>query len=462
MLRGIAATIVAVSTAFFLTRCEIEPAVAPGPLPIVSFAANNLSLGESDGELVLGLNLNHPAPHDTHIEVKVSPLTTLPIETEPAVILGTIRVPVKKGATGVSIKIRPINNARLDGERQASLTIKPVADRYMAGDGSLAQVAVTDDEVPSLVVFHQTEGNSLEGDAAGLTVNLNLSAPAPAAGIVIIESVSASQYGVDYFTQPSMVNGKLYLPVAEGQSTLTMKVFSVENTVKQSDRQIFFRIGEVSGGVTSDLIGGFALTVIDDDSSSPLSTIRAVRTLFQGSPVILQGERIIEGTVTSVGNFFLARTVLQDESAAITVTFSFQNNFKRGDRLRVNLNHGELRELYGVLEVTQVSEAVKIAESPIAYRIFNLGELFEAGDEIESQMVRIMDLNFTSGGPTMFGDRTVTDGTRNIIVRTTAFADFKNEPIPVGKVSIGGIITYANGNFILYPQIFSEDVATNL
>jgi hypothetical protein len=110
------------------------------------------------------------------------------------------------------------------------------------------------------------------------------------------------------------------------------------------------------------------------------------------------------------------------------------------------------------LEIAQVNNFEKLGEDVLRINKMSLNELIGTGETMQSRTVQLIGVTFTQadGTATFGGDRTVTDGDHQIIVRTGAGVDFASELIPSGTVSVTGIIASYDGQFVLYPQEFSD------
>jgi hypothetical protein len=222
---------------------------------------------------------------------------------------------------------------------------------------------------------------------------------------------------------------------------------------------IRFTLEKAEGGVQIGETKIMDLTLLDDESF-PISHVEDVRGLYADEEIILDNIFIV-GVVTSVAdNIGQTTTYIEDETGGIGVRLIFSHNFQRGDKLKLNLGYGLLKETKGVLEVHQVSEAEKIGTSQFSHQLMTLEELYNSEEENEGKMVVIDEITFTEadGLNTMQGDRLITDGTHSIIVRTLDHASFKDQIIPAGDMTVRGILTEVDDTFILYPQVFAEDV----
>jgi hypothetical protein len=251
--------------------CDSYSDLVTDSLPSASFLSNSLSITESAGEQYITIRLDKPIASDGYVALKVISQGELPINTEPAIKQGVIKLPIVAGRSLVNLKVQPIDNGRMDGMRKVSLSLVSVEASYVAGIESFSLITIADDESPSRVEFAGSEASLSESASGGDQIDLRFSAPAPAAGIVIVETRMDCKYSKDFFTIPSLVNGKLFLPVGEGQSSVGVKVFPINDAVKRADRHITFQLVEAGGGVMQDpQAGTFQLWIVEDDVNAGL------------------------------------------------------------------------------------------------------------------------------------------------------------------------------------------------
>jgi hypothetical protein len=265
------------AAAFLLIVAACDTDETPDALPAASFASSDFSFAESDGEQIVTLNFDKPMLNDGEVIVKVlcqgnSAVSFLPESTN-----GTIQLSLVAGQASASIKVLPLDNRKLDGTRTISMSVVSVDGSCRVGFIDRAVLTIADDESPSRLAFTEREATWREDEPDGFELDIQLSAAAPAAGIVILETETDSRYATDFITVPSVVNGKVYLPVAEGQTAVTLRVYASNDNEKHADRQIIFRVAEASGGVMQDGYSGtFQLRIAEDDFMNGALPLRPV------------------------------------------------------------------------------------------------------------------------------------------------------------------------------------------
>jgi hypothetical protein len=263
--------------AFLVLLAACDGDEAPDALPAASFASSDFSFVESGEEQTITLNLDRPMLNDGEVVVKILCQGNSPVSFFPESTQGTIQLPVIAGQASVDVKVIPLDNGKLDGTRRISISILAIEGSYRTGFVDHAVLTIADDESPSRLEFAEREATWGEDEQDGFQLDIRLSAAAPAAGIIILETETVSRYATDFITIPSVVNGKVYLPVAEGQTTVSLSVYASNDNEKHADRQIIFRVAEASGGVMQDgYAGSFQLRIAEDDFINGMLPLRPV------------------------------------------------------------------------------------------------------------------------------------------------------------------------------------------
>jgi hypothetical protein len=446
-----------------MTGCKDDDDDVFVPEPQVNFFASSQIISEHDDEQTINITLDRPAAISGVIKIQVGADHLSRFTTTPAASDGIITLALLKDQSEVQFKLTPMNNTSIDGDETITLTIKEVSEGFTIGTTAKNEILIEDDEELVNANFLLNIGSIRENKAYGLDVVIVLSDFPESEGkaTVVYESASAV-YGQDFVIEPAPINGKIELTTIDGYDYLMFRVKPLDDQLIDGDMQIKFTLAAASGSLS---VGDGKIMNLDllDDESYALYHVEDVRALYTGESLILDNMYMV-GTVTSAkDNVGHTMTYVEDETGGIALRLIFANDFERGDRLRINLGYGLLKENNGVLEVQQVSEADKIGTSPLSYKVRTLEDLFNTAEELEGRLVQLQGVNFTEadGAKTMQGDRIISDGSHTVIVRTLQYASFKDQVVPSGNVTVKGILTEVNGNFIVYPQVFSEDVVAD-
>lgn len=187
----------------------------------------------------------------------------------------------------------------------------------------------------------------------------------------------------------------------------------------------------------------------DNPVPGTLTDISAIRALYTGTTTSAPSGLKIKGIVISdrLGNNLNNRNLyIQDGTAGIVVRFQATHCFELGDEIEVNVSNMEISEFNGLRQVNNVplENAIIVASGKsVTPRETTVAEINANFDAWESTLVRIKDATIT-GGSTLAGSKTVSDGTGNIVLFTANSAAFSTLALPAGKVTITAIVTDYN------------------
>lgn len=446
---------------FGLTSCKDDEDDIIIAEPVVQFFSSAQIFSEDDDEQLIKITLDQPSPISGVVKVSVG--DTERFATIPASENGILILPIVKNQSDIEFKIIPSNNTTTDGDEKINLTITEISKGFILGTTKVNEITIEDDEVPVQANFLFGIASVRENKAEAFEPIIFFNGFTKSAGNITVAFQSSSAvYGTDFVTEPTPVNGKLQLAV-EGQSDYVFfKFIPLNDQLITGDMTIKFTLESAQSGIEIGQTNIMDLTLLDDESF-PLFKVSDIRSLYAGESTILDDMNVV-AVVTSVNdNSGQTTTYVEDETGGIAIRFIMANNFQRGDKLNINLGYGLLKETQGVLEIQQVSEAEKIGEAVPSYTIITLEELSMSEEDLEGKLVVLHELGFTEadGINTMQGDRIISNGTYTAIVRTLNHASFKDQLVPPGDMVVRGILTEVDGTYIIYPQIFSEDVVLN-
>lgn len=236
---------------------------------------------------------------------------------------------------------------------------------------------------------------------------------------------------------------------------------------------------------------------VDTTSMTRNTSIAELKSMYPGSLFKLtdtsfynRDSIIIEGYVTSddeAGNFYKT-IVIQDETGGIEVKLdktTLYNDYKRGQRVIIYCNNLYLGDYGGLIQIgsAYTENGYKQlggieGDVMIKKHVFKNGNTLAPRTPITltpsmltpsnlSRLVRVNDVQFTTvispetGNPLTFADKVGGESVDHIlrgcpdawgsklVVRSSGFAKFANEPIPNLNGSIVGILSYYNGTYQL-------------
>lgn len=188
----------------------------------------------------------------------------------------------------------------------------------------------------------------------------------------------------------------------------------------------------------------------EQDDGLERLTIAQVRALYQGAATNLPANTKIEGTIISDKaneNLTGRNAFIMDESGeGITLRFMSFHDFLLGQKVKVNISTIELSEFNGLLQITNIPNGngkvlgLGTLPEPI---VVTVAELNANISTLQSKLIKINNASIT-GGTTFSGNRTLSDGTGNVTLRTESYATFANSTIPTGTLSVTCIASVYN------------------
>lgn len=193
----------------------------------------------------------------------------------------------------------------------------------------------------------------------------------------------------------------------------------------------------------------------------PAGTVRelgTIRALYAGSTVSVPDDTKITGIVISdrVGNNINGQNIILQQGTGkpgIVVRFNAAHNFNLGDSLSVVVSGLDLSTFSNQLQISPVplSNATLIATGKsITPRTITISALnaemaqpLGSANHIECTLLRIVNAT-ASGGGTFSGNRTLTDASGNVVLRTGSTATFASSALPAGPKT-----------WTCYPQFFN-------
>jgi len=455
----IAVTLVGIASC----KDDDDEIITPVPDHNIDFFASSQLIGEHAGEQIVKLTLDKPAAIDGTIKIKVAAGNPGRLTTTPAAEDGIINLPIAKDQLEIEFKVLPVNNTAVDGDETITFTLLEASKGFKLGVNKKNDIIVEDDDAVLKAHFLLNVGSIRENRNEGMDVVIVLSDfPAPNATLSVAFESASAIYGTDFITEPAAVNGKIPLTTIAGNDYVSFHLTPINDNLINGDQRVRFTLEGTDSRIEPGDLKNMDLDIMDDESFS-VYHVEDIRSLYDDENIILD-DMIVVATVTSFGNVEQNTLYIEDETGGIAIRLLFQHNFSRGDRLKINLGYGLLKESNGVLTVTQVSEAEKIGISVLSYKQMTLAQLVSSQEDLEGRMIQVEgNLTFpeADGVKTMEGDRTVTDGTNTMLVRTFGHASFNGELVPGGNMMVRGIMTEVNGTFILYPQVFADDVVSD-
>ena len=164
----------------------------------------------------------------------------------------------------------------------------------------------------------------------------------------------------------------------------------------------------------------------------------------------------VTGVVTNGAELGSIR-YMQDLTAGIAGYGGPVTGASRGDSVTIT---GPLIEFSGLLEISTVETMVNHGQAvvqPVPLQI----PIPTVDEDLESQLVEIQNVTFTTGGNFAGGNSTVQvfDGVNTLDVRINGSTDIAGTAIPTGPVTITGLVGQFNTNYQIVPRDLNDIVA---
>lgn len=206
-------------------------------------------------------------------------------------------------------------------------------------------------------------------------------------------------------------------------------------------------------------------------ANAPIISLSALRALYNGSDVDIVSNKIKGIVISDPKNISNGNIVLQDGNSGIDLFFGTAAatqlaNFHVGDSLVVDISGGTLEKYNGMLEVVLSSSAVPLSAAgtaatgsglsvvPVTRTIDEIGTKM---DEIENTLVTIVNATATSG--TYSGNKTLTDASGAMTLRTLTTAPFANDNLPATCQNWVGYVSRFNTTNQIYIRTLADVTA---
>lgn len=213
---------------------------------------------------------------------------------------------------------------------------------------------------------------------------------------------------------------------------------------------------------------------------SPYISLYDVRTVYKGASVVLDKENLFGSTSLAAvvisdhsgNNLPEGLLIVQDnrrlnQQRGIAIALGPEaKNYVPGDSVIINIEGGVLNRVNGMLQLSgitnaQINKVAKVAVLPVVVPAANITA---NPDRYECTLVAIVDGSFIPlplPGQVLSGDKTLNDGSGNVVLHTEPGANFSNNAL-FGRANYYGIPLNKEGaNGALVPQILpriKEDI----
>lgn len=191
-------------------------------------------------------------------------------------------------------------------------------------------------------------------------------------------------------------------------------------------------------------------------------TVAELRALFTGTPKRFAGDTSIYAVVTAdeeTGNLY-KNIYVQDHTGAIVMRLLNTGGLYEGDSIRVYLPGTVLGTYAGMLQLDSVDvdnnvvkQATQVHKEPQTVTVAQITP------DMQGKLVRLEGVQFSSShvGATYADavgqqtvNRTLSDCSNEVIVRTSGYANFAGQPLPMGNGSVVAVVGQFNSDMQLF------------
>lgn len=177
------------------------------------------------------------------------------------------RINFADGETTAKSFVVTINDdSELEGSEQIALQLGNVQGGAVLGAQSDSVITIADDEVPSNTAVLAFQTTSLSVDESTASATFTITRATSTSGIITVDLTvdsSNATAGTDF----NVTTGTLQF--ADGESSKSIDVEIIDNTVEDGDKTITFTLGNASGSATIDSANNSLLiTIIDDETTT--------------------------------------------------------------------------------------------------------------------------------------------------------------------------------------------------
>lgn len=436
----------------------------------VNFETVQHSVSKSGDPLVVKLTLAKAAPVDGSVAVHLSgdAVSGENFTTTPEAEDGVITLDISEGQSSISFTITPLSEEEPFIDHTIELTLEDPSTGFELGDKVTASVtllgAEQEQEAPA-ISFQEQQYELSETDGEGYKVLLQLTGEVDhlETFTVQVSATSGFVYGTNYATNVNMLPDYFTLHVYPGVEEISFTAYPIDDKALKGDYEVTFTIGSTSEGLSKGAQDIFSLSITEDDIIDPseINTIADLRDKFETyeGDWYLSTDYYIEGVVTSKSNVLNEKTVyIQDATGGIMLSFYAERLVDIGDKVQLNLKNGTGELIDGQKAIIGVEDrlGILIAENlSVTPETISVQQLASGNYQGRRVKVENVTLSAADGVRTWLGSHQISDATYAWAVTTLPTADFKDNLLPSGTVTITGIVG-AWGN--LQPQDYQEDI----
>ncbi|MEN3324962.1 DUF5689 domain-containing protein [Mariniflexile soesokkakense] len=432
----------------------------------VSFIQENYTITPQMDSVIIPLKLEPKAFIDGFITIELSGNATYGSDyiTIPEVSNGKVLIELLINTQSTNLIIYKTNE-NYSIEKTLNLKLSNSTTGFSIGSTNNTQVTFEAQiNWANKLNFNTSIGQINENNNEGLSVMLNTTSSVPNGSVAKIKIISPAgiNYGTHFYTIPEAVDNSIHLTFNQNAQSTSFKIIPINDNMILDNRNILFEIIETSETLEIGENNEFTATIIEDDfQPGATNTIAELKSNFSQNQNdwFVPTDYFIEGIITSDKNVIDEKAVyIQDNTSGIMIRFITANTYKLGDKVRVNIKNGTGRVVNGeyIMDYINISQVAKYAENLVVQPELITIEQLNTGN-YQGKRVKLVGVYFESAnGQQVFeGNQVIKQNNLGAIVTTYSTADFSNNVLPMGEVSVTGIV--GKWNYI-FPQKYSHDI----
>lgn len=235
----------------------------------IEFDSIQVRVKENVNQYAINLSLDKPASKSGMIILSLSNASASRFTVEPADTNKQIILPIQKNQKVITVQIKPIDNALLDGNFEFDLSITGTSPEYSIGTRKTSTIIILDDELPVQQVIANFSGddkNLSEANTEGHTFTVLLSDHLQTVGLIELSVESAKAiYGTHFTTVPSLIGERIILNPAIGENKVSFTVLPINNAIITGDLAIAFSIAATTGAIVKGTEIDRTIIIKDDE-----------------------------------------------------------------------------------------------------------------------------------------------------------------------------------------------------
>ena len=223
------------------------------PSITLNFTNSTLSTSETDGTQQITIDFDEPSPFDGSFMITLSGSATYgdDFTTTPEGTSGSFSLPIATDAESVSFMLTPNDDDIAEEDENIVFTLSSITNMIKIGDSDELTVTLTSEDLagPAELGFAESRLTVLETDVEQ-QVTIDLDAPAPVSGSVMITLSGTATYGDDFTTTPEGTSGSFSLPITEGDESVTFMFTPNDDDAVEGDENVLFTLSSTEEKLT--------------------------------------------------------------------------------------------------------------------------------------------------------------------------------------------------------------------